>query len=58
MVQEAVRASLVAMGITDTNKKLVIPDSVLATELTVLGAATMLPGYEYTIDAGLQRVVE
>ncbi|GKY98317.1 hypothetical protein MPSEU_000789300 [Mayamaea pseudoterrestris] len=55
-VQDAVSSTLAMLMGGDGPKKLAIPDSVLQTELTVLGAATMLPSYEYHIDSGLRRI--
>jgi hypothetical protein len=55
-VQDAISSTLAMLMGGDASKKLAIPDSVLQTELTVLGAATMLPSYEYSMDSGLLRI--
>ena len=55
-VQDAISSTLAMLMGGDGPKKLAIPDSVLQTELTVLGAATMLPSYEYSMDSGLRRI--
>jgi hypothetical protein len=55
-VQDAISSTLAMLMGGEGPKKLAIPDSVLQTELTVLGAATMLPSYEYSMDSGLRRI--
>jgi len=46
----------VALTTTTGTTTVVVPSSASqASELTVLGATTMLPNYEYTMDKGLQR---
>jgi hypothetical protein len=55
-VQDALSSTLAMLMGSDGPRKLAIPDSVLQTELTVLGAATMLPSYMYSYESGLERV--
>lgn len=51
----ALRQALVTLMGSEGEKKVILPDSSVKSELTVLGAASMLPGYDYSIDRGLQR---
>jgi len=51
----ALRQALMLLMGSEGEKKVILPDSSVKSELTVLGAASMLPGYDYSIDRGLQR---
>jgi molecular chaperone DnaK (HSP70) len=53
---ESARSALYALMGPDATQKTVVPESSLLTELTVLGAASMLPAYEYSVDSGLHRM--
>jgi molecular chaperone DnaK (HSP70) len=52
---ESARAALYALMGPDAVNKTVVPDSSLLSELTALGAASMLPGYEYSMETGLYK---
>lgn len=63
LVGGAARAPFVAkslkdalFAITGDDKLLVVPDNAALPELTVLGAATMLPNYTYDIERGMVRL--
>jgi molecular chaperone DnaK (HSP70) len=53
---ESARAALYALMGPDAVNKTVVPDSSVVSELTALGAASMLPGYEYNMESGLHRM--
>jgi hypothetical protein len=53
---ESARAALYALMGPEAVSKTVVPDSSLVSELTALGAASMLPGYEYSMESGLHRM--
>jgi molecular chaperone DnaK (HSP70) len=53
---ESARAALYALMGPDAVNKTVVPDSSVVSELTALGAASMLPGYEYSMESGLHRM--
>jgi molecular chaperone DnaK (HSP70) len=53
---ESARAALYALMGPDAVNKTVVPDSSVVSELTALGAASMLPGYEYNMESGLHRI--
>jgi molecular chaperone DnaK (HSP70) len=53
---ESARAALYTLMGPEAVRKTVVPDSSLLSELTALGAASMLPGYEYSMDSGLHRM--
>ena len=56
LVTSSLVAALDTLVGVDAQKRLVVPESTLAPELTVLGAATLLPAYEYSLeDGGLRR---
>jgi molecular chaperone DnaK (HSP70) len=52
LVTASLQKALYNMMGPDAQKKLVVPESALAPELTVLGAATLLPNYEYSLESG------
>ena len=65
LVGGASRAPIVASSLdtalytlmgADVQKKLIVPESSLSAELTVVGASTLLPTYEYSADEGLHRI--
>ena len=53
---ESLRSALFLLMGSDVSKKIVVPDTALQMELTVLGAATMLPGYDYSVESGLKPI--
>jgi hypothetical protein len=55
-VAQSLRSALFGIMGGDVTSKLVIPDVALQGELTVIGASTMLPSFEYNLEHGLQRI--
>jgi molecular chaperone DnaK (HSP70) len=55
-VAESVEQALSLLMGQDAARKLIRPESSLQAELTVLGAATMLPSYKYSATEGLYHV--
>lgn len=53
---ESARAALYALMGPEAVNKTVVPDSSVLSELTALGAASMLPGYDYDMESGLHRM--
>jgi hypothetical protein len=55
-VAQSLRSALFGIMGGDVTSKVVIPDVALQGELTVIGASTMLPSFEYSLEHGLQRI--
>jgi molecular chaperone DnaK (HSP70) len=55
-VPQSLRTALFGLMGSDAASKVVIPESALQGELTVIGASTMLPSFEYSPELGLQRI--
>lgn len=56
MVAQNLKSALFTLMGSEGAAKVVMPEGPLLTEVTVLGAATMLPSYEYSPQYGLQRI--
>jgi molecular chaperone DnaK len=57
LFEEAVKESIFAlMGPTANAEKLVMPEASLRSELTALGAASLLPNFDYDYDKGLETI--
>ena len=57
LIAQSVQSALFALMGGDAASKLVIPrDPTLPAELTVMGASTMLPSFDYSPELGLQRM--
>lgn len=56
MVTKSFSEALFTLMSNQVSSKLVVPDSSVRTELTIVGACSMLPSYDYDMDSGLQRI--
>ncbi|VEU42389.1 unnamed protein product [Pseudo-nitzschia multistriata] len=57
LFEEACKESITAlMGPANYQSKIVIPETSLRAELTALGAASLLPNFDYDYDKGLENV--
>ncbi|KAL3940906.1 MAG: hypothetical protein SGARI_000796 [Bacillariaceae sp.] len=57
LFEDAVKESIFAlMGPSASSEKLVLPEASLRSELTALGAASLLPNFDYDYDKGLESI--
>jgi molecular chaperone DnaK (HSP70) len=56
LFQEACKDSVYALIGSTNSDKLVLPESSLRSELTALGAALLLPNYDYDYEKGLESI--
>ena len=57
LFEDAVKEAIFAlMGPSANSEKLVLPEASLRSELTALGAASLLPNFDYDYDKGLESI--